>query len=124
MAPRFQRRPANALAKVSTDVEFACDVYGNPAPSIQWMKNGEVIINSNYFQISDGGRSLKILGLVPSDRAVYQCLAENVVGNVQASAQLAIAESGTVCAAVISGDRLYQTVFTVYTRVYVVRCQN
>ena len=82
------------MASVSTDVVFACDVYGNPAPRIQWMKNGEVIINSNYFQISDGGRSLRILGLVPTDRGVYQCLAENSVGNVQASAQLVIAESG------------------------------
>lgn len=40
------------------------------------------------------GHNLKILGLVASDRGVYQCLASNSVGNIQAAAQLTILPSG------------------------------
>ena len=93
VAPRFQRRPTSIAADVRSDVEFACDVYGNPPPAIEWLKNGEVIISSNYFQVSDGGRRLNILGLVPSDQGMYQCLAENDVGSIQASARLSIRQA-------------------------------
>ena len=45
------------------------------------------------FQIVDN-RNLRILGLVNSDAGLYQCFAENQVGNVQASAQLLILQKG------------------------------
>ena len=36
------------------------------------------------------GTNLKILGVVEKDTGVYQCVASNPVGNVQASAQLIV----------------------------------
>ena len=81
------------MARETADVEFECEVYGQPDPTIQWLKNGDVVISSDYFQIIDG-RNLKILGLVKSDSGFYQCIAANDVGNVQASAQLIIFEKG------------------------------
>ena len=45
------------------------------------------------FQIVDN-RNLRILGLVNSDAGLYQCFAENQVGNMQASAQLLILQKG------------------------------
>ena len=91
--PRFVNQPANLEAQVNADVEFECNVYGQPRPTIQWLKNGDVLHSSDYFQIVDG-QNLRILGLVNSDAGVYQCFAENEVGNVQASAQLLITQRG------------------------------
>ncbi|MBN3294320.1 DCC protein, partial [Polypterus senegalus] len=78
------------------DIELECTVTGKPAPTVQWVKNGEVVIPSDYFQIV-GGSNLHILGLVKSDEGFYQCVAENDAGNVQASAQLIIQEPDQGC---------------------------
>ncbi|NXA34668.1 DCC protein, partial [Eudromia elegans] len=89
--PWFLIRPSNLYAYESTDIEFECAVAGKPPPTVQWIKNGEVVIPSDYFQIV-GGSNLRILGLVKSDEGFYQCVAENDAGNAQTSAQLIILE--------------------------------
>uniref|UniRef100_A0A8C6XTR2 DCC netrin 1 receptor n=1 Tax=Naja naja TaxID=35670 RepID=A0A8C6XTR2_NAJNA len=89
--PWFITHPSNLYAYESMDIEFECAVSGKPAPTVQWIKNGEVVIPSDYFQIV-GGSNLRILGLVKSDEAFYQCVAENEAGNAQTSAQLIIPE--------------------------------
>lgn len=91
--PRFLARPKNLAAQVNMDAELECDVAGVPRPSITWMKNGEVVIHSDYFQVIEG-RNLRILGLVHTDAGMYQCFAENSVGTVQASAQLMVTQPG------------------------------
>ena len=93
MPPEIKKRPHNLFAHVTADVQFQCQVYGIPKPTVQWRKNGDVVIPSDYFQLLDN-QSLRILGLVASDAGLYQCMAENEVGNVQASAQLLVLESG------------------------------
>uniref|UniRef100_UPI00358DFF02 LOW QUALITY PROTEIN: neogenin-like n=1 Tax=Myxine glutinosa TaxID=7769 RepID=UPI00358DFF02 len=87
--PHFLRRPRNMWAREGADLDLPCDVAGNPAPSVTWVKNGDVVIPSDYFQIVDQ-HNLRILGLVKSDEGIYQCIAENSVGNSQSSAQLLI----------------------------------
>uniref|UniRef100_A0A8C1RAD4 DCC netrin 1 receptor n=1 Tax=Cyprinus carpio TaxID=7962 RepID=A0A8C1RAD4_CYPCA len=69
------------------DIEMECAVTGNPQPTVRWVKNGEAVIPSDYFQIVEGGH-LQILGLVRSDEGFYQCIAESEAGNSQAMAQL------------------------------------
>uniref|UniRef100_A0A8C4EJ93 Netrin receptor DCC n=1 Tax=Dicentrarchus labrax TaxID=13489 RepID=A0A8C4EJ93_DICLA len=64
-----------------------------PPPTVRWMKNGEEVIPSDYFQIVDGS-NLQILGLVKSDEGFYQCVAENSAGSSQAMAQLLLREPG------------------------------
>uniref|UniRef100_A0AAQ4PJ64 DCC netrin 1 receptor n=1 Tax=Gasterosteus aculeatus aculeatus TaxID=481459 RepID=A0AAQ4PJ64_GASAC len=76
---------------LSTDMELECAVTGNPPPLVRWMKNGEEVIPSDYFQIVDGS-NLQILGLVKSDEGFYQCVAENSAGSSQAMAQLLLRE--------------------------------
>ena len=93
MPPEFKKRPRNLFAHVNADVHFECDVYGIPRPTVQWRKNGDIVIPSDYFQIMDN-QNLRILGLVNSDDGLYQCTAENEVGNTQASAQLVILQTG------------------------------
>lgn len=89
VAPRFNMRPQNIETRVKSEVQLECDVVGVPKPNIVWLKNGDLFTPSDYFQIIDG-RNLRILGLLESDAGIYQCLAENDVGNIQASAQLVV----------------------------------
>uniref|UniRef100_A0A7N8WX49 DCC netrin 1 receptor n=1 Tax=Mastacembelus armatus TaxID=205130 RepID=A0A7N8WX49_9TELE len=85
--PQFLNYPTNTYAYESTDIELECAVTGNPPPTVRWMKNGEEVIPSDYFQIVDGS-NLQILGLVKSDEGFYQCVAKNSAGSSQAMAQL------------------------------------
>uniref|UniRef100_A0AAQ4Q4V1 Contactin-3 n=1 Tax=Gasterosteus aculeatus aculeatus TaxID=481459 RepID=A0AAQ4Q4V1_GASAC len=89
--PQFLNYPTNTYAYESTDMELECAVTGNPPPLVRWMKNGEEVIPSDYFQIVDGS-NLQILGLVKSDEGFYQCVAENSAGSSQAMAQLLLRE--------------------------------
>nr|XP_024651024.1 netrin receptor DCC isoform X6 [Macaca nemestrina] len=87
--PWFLNHPSNLYAYESMDIEFECTVSGKPVPTVNWMKNGDVVIPSDYFQIV-GGSNLRILGVVKSDEGFYQCVAENEAGNAQTSAQLIV----------------------------------
>lgn len=49
--PQFLNYPSNMYAYESTDIEMECAVTGNPQPAVRWVKNGEVVIPSDYFQI-------------------------------------------------------------------------
>ncbi|XP_032870989.1 neogenin isoform X4 [Amblyraja radiata] len=87
--PRFLKQPMNIYAHESMDIVFECEVTGTPVPTVKWIKNGDMVIPSDYFKIVNE-RNLQVLGLVKSDEGLYQCVAENYVGNRQASAQLII----------------------------------
>ncbi|XP_051898420.1 neogenin 1a isoform X3 [Pristis pectinata] len=89
--PHFLKRPVSIYAHESMDIVFECQVTGTPMPTVKWIKNGDMVIPSDYFKIVNE-RNLQVLGLVKSDEGLYQCVAENNVGNKQASAQLIILE--------------------------------
>ncbi|XP_053320982.1 neogenin isoform X4 [Spea bombifrons] len=89
--PVFLVKPSNTHAYESMDIVFTCEVSGKPTPTIKWVKNGDMVIPSDYFKIV-GDHNLQVLGLVRSDEGFYQCIAENEVGNVQSAAQLIILE--------------------------------
>ncbi|XP_042237700.1 neogenin-like [Homarus americanus] len=93
VAPKFVRKPVNTIAHEKEDVELGCKVYGLPEPSVHWLKNGELIIETEYFQIVSGN-NLKILGLVEGDSGMYQCVAYNSAGDTQAVARLNVLKSG------------------------------
>ncbi|XP_055934976.1 neogenin-like isoform X4 [Argiope bruennichi] len=85
--PRFVKKPKTVYAYEKEDVELECEVYGKPEPKVHWLKNGDAIIQSEYFKLVNG-YNLRVLGLVRSDAGVYQCFAINPAGAVQATAQL------------------------------------
>uniref|UniRef100_A0A7N5KPR5 Neogenin n=1 Tax=Ailuropoda melanoleuca TaxID=9646 RepID=A0A7N5KPR5_AILME len=89
--PEFLKQPTNIYAHESMDIVFECEVTGKPTPTVKWVKNGDVVIPSDYFKIVKE-HNLQVLGLVKSDEGFYQCIAENDVGNAQAGAQLIILE--------------------------------
>ncbi|GAA6102076.1 neogenin 1a isoform X1 [Tachysurus ichikawai] len=87
--PKFLKTPSNTYAHEATDIVFECEATGSPAPTIKWVKNGDAVVPSDYFRILKE-QNLQVQGLVKTDEGYYQCLAENEVGNIQASAQLVI----------------------------------
>ncbi|XP_036074254.1 neogenin isoform X10 [Rousettus aegyptiacus] len=89
--PEFLKKPASIYAHESMDIVFECEVTGKPTPTVKWVKNGDMVIPSDYFKIVKE-HNLQVLGLVKSDEGFYQCIAENDVGNAQAGAQLIILE--------------------------------
>ncbi|XP_058398012.1 neogenin isoform X4 [Diceros bicornis minor] len=89
--PEFLKQPTNIYAHESMDIIFECEVTGKPTPTVKWVKNGDMVIPSDYFKIVKE-HNLQVLGLVKSDEGFYQCIAENDVGNAQAGAQLIILE--------------------------------
>ncbi|XP_016057047.1 PREDICTED: neogenin isoform X5 [Miniopterus natalensis] len=89
--PEFLKQPTNIYAHESMDIVFECEVTGKPVPTVKWVKNGDMVIPSDYFKIVKE-HNLQVLGLVKSDEGFYQCIAENDVGNAQAGAQLIILE--------------------------------
>ncbi|XP_017333677.1 neogenin 1a isoform X3 [Ictalurus punctatus] len=92
--PQFLKRPSNTYAHEATDILFECEATGSPAPTIKWVKNGDAVVPSDYFRILKE-QNLQVQGLVKTDEGFYQCLAENEVGNIQASAQLLILDQAT-----------------------------
>lgn len=52
--PKFIKKPEDKIASESQDLEFECEIYGKPEPKITWLKNGERITLSAYWQIVNG----------------------------------------------------------------------
>ena len=74
-------------------MRLTCVADGDPSPVISWLKDGDPVIPSDYFQLVDGG-SLVILGVIASDGGMYQCIASNTAGSTQATAQLVVLMNG------------------------------
>lgn len=69
--PQFLNYPTNTFAYESTDIELECAVTGNPQPSVRWMKNGEEVIPSDYFQIVVSEDWIENLLLVSSSSSTF-----------------------------------------------------
>ncbi|XP_011252617.1 neogenin isoform X4 [Camponotus floridanus] len=87
--PKFVKKPEDKVASENQDLEFECEIYGKPEPKITWLKNGERITLSAYWQIING-YNLRINGLLPIDAGIFQCIGVNPAGSIQASARLTI----------------------------------
>ncbi|XP_057322017.1 netrin receptor unc-40 isoform X2 [Microplitis mediator] len=87
--PRFIKRPEDKVASENQDLEFECDIYGKPEPKVTWLKNGEKITLSEYWQLVNNN-NLRINGLLPIDAGIFQCIGTNPAGSVQTFARLVI----------------------------------
>lgn len=71
-----------------------CTVRGGPVKSIEWLHNGRPIsfINSDGSRVRLLSREVLYIGKVtPTDRGMYQCIAENQFESAQAQVQLELA---------------------------------
>lgn len=51
--PAFTKTPKNLAAKETADAEFECQAKGRPGPAVTWLKNGEPLLASEYFSVSE-----------------------------------------------------------------------
>ncbi|CAJ0932665.1 unnamed protein product [Ranitomeya imitator] len=65
---------------IGSDLHWPCIAKGKPIPTIRWLKNGD----------SYGKGELRIRGLTMLNAGMYQCIAENHYGVIQANAELKI----------------------------------
>ncbi|KAL3287321.1 hypothetical protein HHI36_001796 [Cryptolaemus montrouzieri] len=93
--PRFIVKPIDIIEFEHKDIQLNCSVHGKPVPKIEWLKNGEPIVPSDYYQI-DNEHSLKIMGLIPNDSGLIQCVASNSAGNIQTAANVKVLKAGSI----------------------------
>ncbi|XP_068132653.1 contactin-1 [Hyperolius riggenbachi] len=79
-APEWVEHINDTERDIGSDLHWPCIAKGKPAPTIRWLKNGE----------SYGKGELKIRGLTMYHAGMYQCIAENYHGIIQANAELKI----------------------------------
>ncbi|KAM9312647.1 contactin-1 [Gastrophryne carolinensis] len=79
-APEWVEHINDTERDIGSDLHWPCVAKGKPLPTIRWLKNGEAY----------GKGELKIRGLTMAHAGMYQCIAENNYGVIQANAELKI----------------------------------
>eukprot|EP00794_Sanderia_malayensis_P006873 gene6873-7648_t len=87
---RITMKPSDASVVEGTSATFTCEAKGNPKPDISWLHNSKEIAsdNKNIKIIENIG--LEVKKVSASDNGTITCIADNVIGNVKASAQLIV----------------------------------
>ena len=93
--PRFMAPLQPQIVHPGQDVTWTCSVYGKPAMSYRWLKNGR-LLRSKDLTLEDAQRMqmdekrLLIREVKLTDSGVYQCEAENILGTVLSSGELRV----------------------------------
>lgn len=54
LPPKFIVAPHDLQALEKDELELPCEIVGKPKPSVQWLKNGEVIKPNDYMKFTNG----------------------------------------------------------------------
>ncbi|KAG1941379.1 neogenin [Pimephales promelas] len=86
----FLLEPQPVIKVVGESVLLPCVVTGYPTASVTWMHRDQLIEDSTgRFEVLGGG-SLQIFNLTEEDAGVYNCLADNINGSIEAQAELTL----------------------------------
>ncbi|CAI4229355.1 unnamed protein product [Auanema sp. JU1783] len=77
-------------AILNQTVQLLCDTSGVPAPEIEWLLDGRVLIESENVKLIENGRVLMLSGIQTSQEGRYTCKAENKAGKAEADTYLQI----------------------------------
>ncbi|KAM6110387.1 LOW QUALITY PROTEIN: hemicentin-2 [Pterocles gutturalis] len=80
-----------------SNVTFACEATGSPAPMVTWWKDGEPL--GQQSDRAPGSPWLSLVAVGPADAGVYSCLASNEVGEASKAFHLLVTEPPRVEAA-------------------------
>ncbi|XP_037679834.1 receptor-type tyrosine-protein phosphatase S isoform X9 [Choloepus didactylus] len=92
--PRFIREPKDQIGVSGGVASFVCQATGDPKPRVTWNKKGKKV-NSQRFETIEfdesAGAVLRIQPLrTPRDENVYECVAQNSVGEITVHAKLTV----------------------------------
>ncbi|XP_076053538.1 hemicentin-1-like, partial [Oratosquilla oratoria] len=63
-----------------SELKVECKMEGSPPPSILWLKDGQLLQETNKISFFAGDRILHVRGLTPEDAGRYTCIASNAAG--------------------------------------------
>ncbi|AWP10692.1 putative hemicentin-1 [Scophthalmus maximus] len=74
--------PSEMGVLLNESIQLVCRVQGTPTPTVQWLKDGEVINKGGNkdLRISPDGSTLTVIGAHSSDSGKYTCVASNTAG--------------------------------------------
>ncbi|EFO26419.1 hypothetical protein LOAG_02064 [Loa loa] len=79
-APRVQVSPKQVFVNLNESVILSCKLMSNPLTTmVQWTRNDVKLVNSSRTRVL-ANNSLHITKLLPSDRAIFKCVASNRYG--------------------------------------------
>ena len=87
-APSLLQRPVDMTVNESHTAILKCTADGNPSPKVTWTRLSSSLSTGRHVVESSGNLSLK--DVRPEDEGVYSCRAENLLGDVNASAKLTV----------------------------------
>jgi len=93
-APMFSKPLNNIKQLADCDAKFVCEVGSNPRPEIQWLFNGQPVVEDKRHKIKTNGmtRMLLIKRITESDVGSYTVIAKNMEGSVESRGCLEIVE--------------------------------
>ena len=87
-APSLLQRPVGMTVNESQTAILKCTADGNPSPKVTWSKLNSSLPVGRHVIESSG--ALIVRDVIPGDDGVYSCKAENLLGQVNASAKLTV----------------------------------
>ncbi|XP_056379622.1 hemicentin-1 isoform X2 [Hyla sarda] len=95
--PRFTGNTMEDVkVKENSDVTLSCEVTGNPAPQLTWVKDGEPLHSDSHHRLGHGGQTFHVHGAAVSDAGTYVCIASNSAGDKSRRFSLSVMVSPTI----------------------------
>jgi Immunoglobulin I-set domain len=107
----LEMKPMVILGKPIT---LNCPVQGSPFPNITWLKDGDLLFESERIRYLSNGRQLEITLAQESDTAVYICIATNVAGKATKEFALEVLGKSYKFIQVVKTTCTYLTLFLLY----------
>lgn len=65
---------------IGHSTSLQCPATGTPIPTIEWYKDGRLLVYSSRRQTENNGRQLNIINATVEDTGNYTCTATNTAG--------------------------------------------
>ncbi|MCP9264611.1 Peroxidasin [Dirofilaria immitis] len=92
-APTFTLKPKDRSYREGTTVRLDCEVTGKPRPLITWYFNGKKLKRSRKYEMNFEQTNLNIYPFLERDVGKYTCIAENLYGRIETSAEIRLVSS-------------------------------
>ncbi|XP_064157905.1 protein turtle homolog B isoform X2 [Anguilla rostrata] len=87
--PTFTDTPPQYVeAKEGGSITLSCTAFGNPKPVVSWLREGETLVDSEKYKVSDG--SVTVRSIHREDRGAYTCRAHSVQGEAVHTTRLLV----------------------------------
>ncbi|EPY86326.1 receptor-type tyrosine-protein phosphatase S isoform 2 [Camelus ferus] len=92
--PRFIKEPKDQIGVSGGVASFVCQATGDPRPRVTWNKKGKKVNSQRFETIEFDGSAGAVLRIqplrTPRDENVYECVAQNSVGEITVHAKLTV----------------------------------